>query len=248
MQLAVHKFGTNAVSIIRHLLARLRSEPALMFPQVKIKICCINSQAEADLAISCGADTVGLVSAMPSGPGVITEDLIASIAKAVSPNVQTFLLTSCQTAGGIFAQHQRCRTNTIQICDRLERCAYLDLRKSLPGITLVQVIHVHDENSVNEAVAIAPCVDALLLDSGNQSLAVKQLGGTGRVHNWNFSRDICRNVRVPVFLAGGLSVANITDAIETVRPSGVDVCRGVRSDGNLDINKLRAFVSAVRST
>jgi phosphoribosylanthranilate isomerase len=217
-------------------------------PRTKIKICCISSAAEARLAIDCGADALGLVSAMPNGPGVIAEELIGRIAKEVPPPIATFLLTSCQHADGIITQQRRCRTNTIQICDRLFVGEYKRLRQALPGISLVQVIHVRDESSVAEAVAISPQVDALLLDSGNQSLAIKELGGTGRIHDWTLSRKICESASIPVFLAGGLRPDNIIEAITRVRPFGVDICSGVRSNGCLDETKLRAFVAAVTSS
>ena len=89
-------------------------------------------------------------------------------------------------------------------------------------------------------------VDALLLDSGNPSLAVKELGGTGRTHDWKLSRRIRDSVSIPVFLAGGLTPSNVADAVAAVEPFGLDVCSGVRSDGNLDPVKLRAFVDAVK--
>ena len=178
-------------------LAQKRGSGA--FHRVKVKICCISSQAEAGLAIACGADALGLVSSMPSGPGVIDEGLIARIAAAVPPSVATFLLTSLQTADEIAAQQRKCGTNTVQICDRLERVEYARLRERLPVIALVQVIHVRDGRSVEEVASVAPLVDALLLDSGNQSLPVKELGGTGRVHDWSVSRAICERVSVPVF-------------------------------------------------
>src|SRR5688500_11232206 len=160
----------------------------------RIKICCIASMAEATTAIDAGADALGLVSAMPSGPGPIEEALIATIAARVPPPIATFLLTSDQTAAGIIAQHRRCRTNTIQIVDRLTTGSYADLRDALPGIALVQVIHVAGPESVDEAVAIAPHVNALLLDSGNPGLPTKELGGTGRVHDWALSRRIRESV------------------------------------------------------
>ncbi len=214
---------------------------------MKIKICCISSPAEAALAVACGADALGLVSAMPSGPGVIDEELIARIVATVPPSVGSFLLTCCQSAVEIVAQQQRCGTNTIQIVDRLERAEYARLREALPEIALVQVIHVRDEASVEEAASMAPLVDALLLDSGNPSLAVKELGGTGRVHNWSLSSAICERVFVPVFLAGGLRAENVAEAIATVRPGGVDICSGVRTNGKLDEGKLRAFIQAARA-
>ena len=90
----------------------------------RIKICCISTADEAMLAIQCGASAVGLVSAMPSGPGVISEEQIANIAARVPPPIGSFLLTSVQDTEAIIAQQRRCGTNTIQIVDRLVRGSY----------------------------------------------------------------------------------------------------------------------------
>lgn len=182
---------------------------------------------------------------MPSGPGVIEEDLIAEIAARVPPPIATFLLTSKQDVASIVEQQHRLRANTIQIVDRLEQGSYDDLRSALPGISLVQVIHVTGEESVEEAVTIAPQVDAILLDSGNQKLAVKELGGTGRTHDWTLSRKIREAVGVPIFLAGGLKPENVVDAIQAVEPFGLDLCSGVRTNGNLDEAKLAQFFQRV---
>jgi phosphoribosylanthranilate isomerase len=182
---------------------------------------------------------------MPSGPGVIPEELIAEIAASVPPSISTFLLTSKQDAPSIIDQQKRCRVNTVQICDSLEADAYADLRREMPGVSLVQVIHVAGEESVDEAMAVAPYIDAILLDSGNQKLSVKELGGTGRVHDWDVSRRIREEVEVPVFLAGGLKAENIVEAIEQVRPFGVDICSGVRKDGRLDRSRLAFFFAEI---
>ena len=211
----------------------------------RIKICCIGSIAEARLAINCGASALGLVSAMPSGPGVIDEMLIAEIIRNVPPAVATFLLTSRQDADAIIDQQQRCRANTLQLVDHMAEGELIRLRRALPGIALVQVIHVTGPESIDEACAVAPHVDAILLDSGNQKLAVKKLGGTGRTHDWTISRKIREQCGRPLFLAGGLRVENVRDAIEQVRPFGVDICSGVRIEGKLDESMLRAFVAAV---
>ncbi len=215
--------------------------------KARIKICCIQNIDEARLAIRLGASALGLVSEMPSGPGVISESDIAEIAAKVPPPIATFLLTSKQVAREIIEQQRRCRTNTLQLCDRLISGSYDDLRKALPGISIVQVIHVTGEESVGEARAVAPYVDAILLDSGNQTLSVKELGGTGRTHDWQLSREIREAIDVPIFLAGGLTAQNVEDAIHQVRPFAVDVCSGVRTDGNLDEAKLLDFIPAVRN-
>lgn len=207
----------------------------------RVKICCISSIEETWMAIRYGASAIGLVSAMPSGPGVITEELIAEITAQVPPSVATFLLTSKQDAASIIEQQHRCGANTLQLCDRLQSENYKELRKALPGISLVQVIHVTGEESIEEAVSVASFVNGILLDSGNQSLSVKELGGTGRTHNWNISRKIRESVNVPVFLAGGLNPGNVAEAIRQVGPFGVDVCSGVRTNGKLDEVKLAGF-------
>ena len=213
----------------------------------RVKICCIASVDEAALAIDCGASALGLVSNMPSGPGVISDERIAEIAATVPPAIGTFLLTSRQRVADIIEQHRFCRTNTIQICDRLTIGTHRDLKGALPGISIVQVVHVTGPESVEEAARVAPHVDAILLDSGNQNLVVKELGGTGRTHDWTLSRAIRERIGVPLFMAGGLTPDNVAEAIEEVGPFGLDVCSGVRTDGKLDAGKLRRFFATVRS-
>jgi len=213
----------------------------------RVKICCIASIDEAALAVACGASALGLVSNMPSGPGVISEERIAEIAATVPPAIGTFLLTSRQRVSDIIEQQRFCRTNTIQICDHLAVGTHRDLKDALPGISVVQVVHVTGPESVEEAARVAPYVDAILLDSGNQKLAVKELGGTGRTHDWSLSRAIRERIGIPLFLAGGLTPENVAQAIEEVGPFGLDLCSGVRTEGKLDANKLKRFFSAVRS-
>ena len=213
----------------------------------RVKICCISSVEEAALAVECGASALGLVSHMPSGPGVISDELIAEIAATVPPAIGTFLLTSRQSVREIVAQQRACRTNTIQVCDHLTTGTHRELKQALPGISVVQVIHVTGPKSVDEAAQVAPLVDAILLDSGNQKLAVKELGGTGRRHDWSLSRMIRERANIPLFLAGGLTAENVAQAIEEVGPFGIDLCSGVRTDGKLDAAKLKRFFSAVRA-
>ena len=211
----------------------------------RVKICCISSTDEAKMAISYGASALGLVANMPSGPGIISDEMILSIAKIVPPSVSTFMLTSETSAEQIIAHHQRTLTNTIQIVDKLKEGTYEAIRKALPAIKIVQVIHVIDEKTIDEAVKLSTFVDALLLDSGNPNLAIKELGGTGRVHNWALSKKIVEQSKVPVFLAGGLTADNVRQAIEEVQPFGLDLCSGVRTDKKLDPYKLEKFFENV---
>jgi phosphoribosylanthranilate isomerase len=213
----------------------------------RVKICCIQSIEEAQLAIHYGASAIGLVSEMPSGPGPIPESLIIRIAKTIPPSISSFLLTSKQNTQAIIKQQKRTKVNTIQICDRITNGRYEDLKEAMPGIAIVQVIHVTGEESITEALEVAPHVNGILLDSGNQSLPIKILGGTGRTHNWDISKKIRELVNVPIFLAGGLNPDNILEAINHVQPFGVDVCSGVRINSELDEEKLSKFFNKINS-
>jgi len=211
----------------------------------RLKICCISSIEEANIAISFGASALGLVANMPSGPGIISDELISKIVKSVPPPISTFLLTSENSAEKIIEHHKRTYTNTIQIVDELKTGTYNLIKQALPAIKIVQVIHVINESSIDEAIRISENVDALLLDSGNPNLAIKELGGTGRIHNWQLSRKIVEQSRVPVFLAGGLTSENVRQAIDTVQPFGIDLCSGVRTNNKLDPKKLDQFFNSV---
>jgi phosphoribosylanthranilate isomerase len=213
--------------------------------RTRVKICCIGSKAEAGLAVAAGADALGLVGPMPSGAGAIDDALIAAIAPTVPPPIATFLLTSETEPDAIVAHARRCGTDTVQLVDHVDAAAYRRLRASLPGVRLVQVIHVEGPESVDAALAAAERADAVLLDSGRPNAAVKELGGTGRTHDWSISKTIVNACPRPVFLAGGLRPDNVADAIRAVRPFGVDLCTGVRTNDRLDVEKLLTFFRAV---
>jgi phosphoribosylanthranilate isomerase len=213
----------------------------------RVKICCIQSREEARLAVSAGAAALGLVSQMPSGPGSITDAEIRELARAVPPGVPSFLLTCRQSAAAVARQVRQAGVNTVQLCDELLDGAHDELRAELPGVGIVQVVHVASRESLQQALRVAPHVDALLLDSGDPKLPVKQLGGTGRRHDWALSREIRERAPVPIYLAGGLTAENVGEAIATVSPFGLDVCGGVRTDGRLDAAKLAAFMTAARA-
>jgi phosphoribosylanthranilate isomerase len=212
--------------------------------RTRVKICCMSSADEVAQAVAAGADALGFVSAMPSGAGVIEEELIAPLAARVPPPVASFLLTSLTDADAIIAQQRRCQTSTLQLVDEIERGGHERLR-TVPSIKIVQVLHVLGPQTIDEALALAPVVDGFLLDSGNPFASVKELGGTGRIHDWQVSRAIREQSGRPVFLAGGLRPDNVAEAIGVVRPYAVDVCSGVRTDGQLDPRKLDAFFAAV---
>jgi phosphoribosylanthranilate isomerase len=211
----------------------------------RVKICCISTIEEAEMAVKYGASALGLVGKMPSGPGIISDEQIYKIAQTVPPAISTFLLTSETAANDIIEHYKKTQTSTIQIVDKLKQGTYQAIKQALPAIKIVQVIHVIDESTIEEAIKISELADALLLDSGNPNLHIKELGGTGRVHNWTISKKIVEQVKVPVFLAGGLHAENVQQAIEAVQPFGVDLCSGVRTNNLLDPYKLEKFFTTI---
>ena len=218
-----------------------------MSKKVSVKVCCIKSMEEAEMAMAAGASAIGLVGPMPSGPGVIDNHLIREIAEQMNDRIQTFLLTSDQKASDIKAHHDICRTSTIQLVDHVEFEELSKVKDALPDVRLIQVLHVLDDRNIEEAIEVSEFVDGLLLDSGNPNLAIKELGGTGRTHDWAISSKIVSEVNVPVFLAGGLKPKNVKQALINVRPFGVDLCSGIRIAGNLDKDLLDLFMEEVKS-
>jgi phosphoribosylanthranilate isomerase len=214
--------------------------------RTRLKVCCISSLEEAALAVRCGADALGLVGEMPSGPGVIGDDLIAEIARRVPAGVATFLLTSRTDPDGVVSHVLKTGVSTVQLVDEVSAGTYDAIRRYAPGVKIVQVLHVQDEDVLAQARRIEDDVDAILLDSGRPGAAVRELGGTGRTHDWNLSARLVASTRRPVFLAGGMRPSNVAEAIATVRPFGIDLCSGVRTDGRLDEPKLRELAGAMR--
>ena len=210
-----------------------------------VKVCCINSLTEAKLALAAGADLLGLVSEMPSGPGVIPLERIAEIVRALPSETRTVLLTSKLNSNDIADQHKAVKTWGIQIVDKLPIIELKKLRKLLPKTRLLQVVHMQDKSSVSEALSYTKFVDFILLDSGKPRAKLRTLGGTGETHDWSISREICQQSSLPVLLAGGLNPDNIVDAKKAVLPSGFDLCSGVRTDGKLDPEKLKKFMGLV---
>ena len=213
---------------------------------MRIKICCIQSLEEARMAALAGANMLGLVGRMPSGPGPIEDDAIAEIAAAAPRGTTTVLLSSETGADALVDHARRTGVDALQIVDAPKPGAYEELRRASPGLRIIQVIHVEDERAIEEARRLDGLVDVILLDSGRPSAPVKELGGTGRTHDWRLSARLVEAVSTPVLLAGGLSPANAAEAIRAVGPAGLDICSGVRTDGALDPGKLSAFIAAAK--
>ena len=216
--------------------------------RTRVKICCMASVAEMRLAVAHGADCVGLVGDMPSGPGVITDTLARDIARGVPPGVASVLLTSHTEAEDIADHVAFCGVNTVQIVNHVDPAVHARLDELIPAVRRLQVVHVESDEALRLIPFYRDRVHGFLLDSGRPKATIPELGGTGRIHDWAVSAEFVRRSPLPVFLAGGLNPGNVAAAIRRVRPYGVDLCSGLRSPLQLDESKLRAFMLAVNST
>jgi len=215
-----------------------------MMRRTRVKICCIRDVAEMALAVAAGADAVGLVGPMPTGPGPVDDETARRVAAAVPASVAPWLLTSEETPEAILAHAERCGATTVQIVRHVPPGHHDALAAMAPFLRRVQEIHVEDEAALDLVAAYADRPHTFLLDSGRPSAS--ELGGTGRLHDWAVSARCVEAAARPVFLAGGLGPANAAEAIRHVRPFGLDVCSGLRDGaGALVPSLLMAFVAAV---
>lgn len=213
--------------------------------RTRIKICCIANPGEAEMAAAAGADLIGMVGPMPTGPGVLSLRDCAEVTVLSPAWVTPVLLSSSEDCEGLVADIRNARVRAIQIVRHIAPKVHDDLRMRMPSVRRLQVIHVEGPEALDLIPVYGDRVDAFLLDSGKVS--ADQLGGTGRVHDWSISAEFVRRSPVPVFLAGGLTPENAAEAIRQVGPFGLDICSGLRTDDKLDHAKLTAFMTAVRA-
>jgi len=214
--------------------------------RTKVKICCIANDAEAQMAASAGADLIGLVGPMPTGPGVLSLEECRPIVAAAPASVVPVLLTSADTGAAIADQISQTGVRAVQIVRHVDPEVHHVLQELVPDCQRLQVIHVEGP----EALALIPVyvdlVDAFLLDSGKAG--TDELGGTGRTHDWSVSAEFVTRSGKPVYLAGGLTPSNVAEAVRMVQPYGVDLCSGLREGGPfgaLNSDKLAAFMTAL---
>jgi len=211
------------------------------------KICCIRSLDEAQIVVRAGADAIGFVGIDPPTQRTLADDSIAQIIQEVTHSVSTVLLTASTSAEAIASQLKRTGASDVQLSAEISEEELGKLANSEPGIRRIKVVHVEGQQSLQAINRYSSLVDRFLLDSGNPNVARPVYGGTGRTHDWTVSAEFVRKSPIPVYLAGGLTPENVAKAISQVRPSGVDLCSGVRTADKLDPAKLLAFMSAIQA-
>jgi phosphoribosylanthranilate isomerase len=219
--------------------------------RTRVKICAVASPAEARAAAHAGADAVGIAGPMPPSAETrsaapIETDTARAVFATAPPGVQAWLVTAETHANGVLQHLAFLNAAVVQITRRIDPGDHALIRGAAPWVRIVQVVRMQDEAALELAKGYARTADALLLDSGKPDATIADIDAPPRAHDWSACRQIVSMVDKPVYLAGGLNEANVGEAIQAVRPFGVDLTGGVRTMGKLDARKLSAFFAAVR--
>ncbi|MEU4316651.1 phosphoribosylanthranilate isomerase [Nocardia sp. NPDC024068] len=216
---------------------------------VRAKICGIRSRADLDTAVDAGADAVGFISGTTHySEDVLTAEAAAQLSVITPPFVNRVLVTHLEDAHAILDLADRVDVDIIQVHGLVDRDTLRAVHGAAHGRTIVRAVHVTGPDSLATARTVAADCDAVLLDSRTAD----RLGGTGRTHDWSLSARIVRElagIGRPVILAGGLNSDNVDEAIEAVRPFGVDVNSGVETAaGDKDFAACAAFVKTAHES
>src|SRR5580698_8431079 len=211
-----------------------------------VKICGNTSLEDALLAAEAGADAVGFVFA-PS-PRRVMRDQIAAIVPGLPANLEKVGVFVDATLEEIEATVSACGLTGVQVHAEAGSRIPGDLRKRFgAGLRILRVVHFGDSAAqLTTTIAMEPSVDAILVDSRTASA----VGGTGVAFDWGKARETIFNDqgRTRLVVAGGLSPANVEQAVKTLRPWGVDVVSGVEAaPGRKDPTKVREFVTRARA-
>ncbi|MBF6351826.1 MULTISPECIES: phosphoribosylanthranilate isomerase [Nocardia] len=210
---------------------------------VRAKVCGIRSAADLETAVSAGADAVGFISGTTHfSEDALTAEAAAWLSECTPSFVNRVLVTHLEDAHAMLELADRIGADTIQVHGLVDSGTLRAVHAAARGRTIVRAVHVTGFDAVAHALDVAADCDAVLLDSRTAD----RLGGTGRTHDWSVSARIVRelaSIGRPVILAGGLTADNVDEAIEAVRPFGVDVNSGVETEsGDKDFAACAAFV------
>jgi phosphoribosylanthranilate isomerase len=204
---------------------------------VRVKICGITSETDLRAVERAGADAVGAIADVPvETPREVSLGDADALFDAAPPFLTTTLVTMPETVEDAIETATRVAPDVLQLHGGFDADDLRVIREAISS----DVVAVVDAEEPDRARAVAPAVDAVLVDSIDDDGA----GGTGETHDWVATAEVAATLDAPVILAGGLTPENVAEAVETVQPYAVDVASGVeRSGGTKDHDAVRAFVA-----
>ena len=219
---------------------------------MRIQIYTMQTVDEAQAVTALGVDQIGITPGEYGLPGEVDFATARAIVEAVGDSAVCVALSVDSDFDAICAMVQAVRPDILHLCG-LENTLLPDavrmLRQRLPGLSIMQAISVAGPEAVDAALAYQEVADYLILDT--QAPDIAGIGASGVTHDWNISREIVRQSRIPVILAGGLSPENVAEAVRVVRPWGVDSLTHTNQpmpEGGFrkDLERVRLFATAIR--
>ncbi|MBC8230856.1 phosphoribosylanthranilate isomerase [bacterium] len=215
----------------------------------KVKICGTTSVDDALMIAESGADYSGIAVEIPHSERAVSVEKAAAIVRATPiPSVALFIdmpiefIESAIDTIKPFAV-QLLGHESPEFVTILKKRLLCQVWKSicLPVKGQTRVCFNDIKTQMDSFVSAG--ADALLLDTVDVSGDKLRFGGTGKVSDWNIARELVKGFKTPVFLAGGINPDNVKEAIQTVRPYGIDLCSGVESmKGKRDREKLNRLM------
>ncbi len=223
--------------------------------KTRIKICGLRTPEDIEVAERAGADAVGFITEVPvESPRKLDSDTAAALVAKVPKCLDSVMVIMPENAGQALDLIEKVRPDIVQVHSGLP-LPELEILRENTEIPIIKALSVPAGPGASKLRNLAErlleevCeldesgyVDSVLLDSG---LAGKT-GGTGCVHDWSLSRQIAKECRLPLILAGGLKPENVREAISTVSPYAVDTASGVETGGKKDALKIQSFIQEVR--
>ena len=202
----------------------------------RVKVCGLTTESDLAAAVDAGADAVGVICDVPvDTPREVSVERAAELADSTPPFVTSVLVTMADDLADAVDLVDAVEPDALQLHGDTSPDALASLRADVDADLLLAV----DADDVTSAEAYDDVVDGLIVDTAGEDGG----GGTGLTHDWDRTRDAAADLESPVILAGGLTPANVADAVRTVEPFAVDVASGVEQRGGVkDVDAVRSFV------
>lgn len=240
--MAVHE---NLMYINTSKLFTVRSDKDLI--NRLIQIAGVIDADEAKMIMELGADLVGIPLRLGYHKPDISEEKARNIIQEVGMPERFTLITYEDRIEELISLVDYLGVDVVQLHSDLPPETAMKLKDAKPGLTIIKSLIVRDSLPIimNQSKEYAPAADAFILDSFDKETGAT--GATGKIHDWEISRELCRSIGKPVILAGGLNERNIGEAIRYVMPAGVDAHTGLEDrDGRKDYNRVSDFIRIAR--
>ena len=207
---------------------------------VNVKICGVHNKDEARKSIEYGADFLGILINIPE-TNLSLSPSEAKLIISTQKKVKFIILTIEKNSKKLLSLVRELSPWGIQLLRPTKDNVNFLSRNS--KVKVIPVIHITKKTDIDK-IKLFKKADYIILDSK----LGRNLGGTGKVHDWNISKKIVSNSKIPIFLAGGLNERNVKEAIKLVNPYAVDAESSLRNyRGFRDLKKVKKFIDVIKT-